>query len=259
VQVLAITNQKGGSCKTATAVNLAAALGERGKSVLVVDLDPQATASYHYGVKDAGRELLDVFTDNGNLSDVVADTDVDGVSLVPSSTWLVGVERALAGEVGAETILRSKLAGLNGEWDFCLLDCPPSLGTLTVNALAASDAVLVPVEAHVLALVGLEQLTHTVDVVRERLNPELVILGILACRVDRRSKHPMEVVAAMRKRYGRTVFKTYVRENIKVAEAPSFGKPVTRYAPSSSGAEDYRAVAGEVLKRQQRKQRRKAS
>jgi len=255
MQTIAITNQKGGSCKTATAVNLAAALGERGKSVLLVDLDPQATASYHYGIRDGGRELLDVFTKNGNLSDVVADTDVDGVSVVPSSTWLVGVEKALAGEVGAETILKGKLDELANGWDYCLLDCPPSLGALTVNALAASEAALVPVAAHISAAVGLVQLLHTLDLVRERLNPDLRVLGILPCRVDRRSKHPQEVVDLLRERYGREVFKNVIRENIAVAEAVPHGKPVLTYKPRSNGANDYREVAGEFLTRQRQRRR----
>lgn len=251
MRTLAIANQKGGSGKTTTAVNLAAALGEKGRRVLVVDLDPQASASNWYGIRDAGRGLLDVFTDNGNLADLVHVTDAPGVEVVPSSAWLVGVEKALASEVGAETILRQNLARLPpGRWDYVLVDCPPTLGVLTVNALAAVRELVVPVEAHVMALAGLAQLIKTVEMVRERLNPALALSGIVACRVDRRTRHSLEVVRELRGRFGNVVYNVVIRENVRLAEAPSFGQPITKYDPRSAGAEDYRALAGEVIEQE---------
>jgi chromosome partitioning protein len=254
VKTIAITNQKGGSGKTTTAVNLAAALVERGRQVLVIDLDPQASASQWLGVNDGGRGLLAVFTDNGNLLDIVYETGVSGLSLIPSSSWLVGVEKALAGEVGAELLFRKALRKLpRDRWDFVLVDCPPSLGLLTVAALAAVTAVLVPVEAHVMALAGVASLLQTVEVVKDRLNPELEVCGILACRVDARTRHAQEVVEQLRSRFGNVVYKGVIRENGRLAEAPSFAKPITEYEPHCAGAEDYRALAGEVLKQEKQK------
>ena len=246
-RLIAITNQKGGSGKTTSAVNLAAALAEGKHQVLLVDLDPQASASTWLGVKDGGRGLLDLLTEGGKLIDLVRQTNAPGVDLIPSSSWLVGVEKALAGEVAAETILRSHLANLPVQWKYILLDCPPALSLLTVNALAAAREVLVTVEAHVMALHGLARLIQTVGVIRERLNPELEITGILPCRVDVRTRHAQDVMEELRTRFGKLVFKTVIRENVRLAECPSFGQPITQYAPESHGAEDYRALAREIL------------
>ena len=246
-RLIAVTNHKGGSGKTTTAVNLAAALAERQPRVLVIDLDPQASASIWLGVKDGGRGLLDVLTEGGKLIDLVHRTDVPGVDLIPSSSWLVGIEKALSAEVAADTILRGHLAGLPPQWKFILLDCPPALGILTVNALAAVKEVLVTVEAHVMALQGLARLVQTVGVIRERLNPALQITGILACRLDVRTRHAQDVVEELRNRFGDQVFKTGIRENVRLAECPSFAQPITQYAPHSHGAEDYRALAQEVI------------
>jgi chromosome partitioning protein len=251
MRTIAVTNQKGGSCKTTTAVNLAATIAEKGRKVLLVDLDPQASASTWYGIKDGGRGLLDVFTANGTIAAIVAKTSIEGIDIVPSSSWLVGAEKALAGEVGAETILRRHLDHLpSNRWDYLFLDCPPSLGVLTVNALTAVREVLVPVEAHVMSLNGLAQLLQTVRVVKERLNPDLEIAGILTCRVNSRTRHALEVIQELRRRFGNVVYNVHVRENIRIAECPSFGQPITRYDPRSYGAEDYRALADEVLKQE---------
>jgi len=246
-RLIAVTNQKGGSGKTTSAVNLAAALAESKHPVLLVDLDAQASASTWLGVKDGGRGLLDLLTEGGKLIDLVRQTNAPGVDLIPSSSWLVGVEKALAGEVAAETILRGHLAGLPTQWKYILLDCPPALSLLTVNALAAAREVLVTVEAHVMALQGLARLIQTVGVIRERLNPELEITGILPCRVDARTRHAQDVVEELRTRFGKLVFKTGIRENVRLAECPSFGQPITQYAPDSHGAEDYRALAREII------------
>ncbi len=244
----AIANQKGGSGKTTTAVNLAAALGEAGRRVLVVDLDPQHSATAWLGVRDTGRGLYDLFVGDGDLSRVITSTGVPGVDLAPSSPWMVGVERILVGEVGAEQILRRNLAKLAADtWDYVLVDCPPTLGLLTVNALAAVQEVLVPVEAHVMALTGLAHLLHTVEVVRERLNNDLRVSGILACRVDARTRHAREVVEQLREHNGELVYRTVIRENIRLAECPSFAQPITRYDSKSSGAADYRALAQEII------------
>jgi chromosome partitioning protein len=248
MRTFAIVNQKGGSGKTTTSVSLAAALGEQGRRVLVVDLDPQHSASDWFGVKDAGKEVLGLLTDDGDPRDFIRPTGAPGVELIPSSSWLLGVEKILAGEVGAETILRRNLQRLPPErWDYLLVDCPPTLGVLTINALAAVEELLVPVEAHVMALSGLAQLLQTVELVRERLNSRLKISGILACRLDARTRHAREVVEQLRHRSGRLVYHTVIRENIRLAECPSFGRPITLYDPKSAGAADYRSLAQEII------------
>ena len=203
MRTFAIASQKGGSGKTTTSVNLAAALGEKGRRVLVIDLDPQHSTTAWFGIKNAGKGVLGIFADNGNMLELVQAAGMAGVDLVPSSSWLVGAEKMLAGEVGAETILRRNLDRLPPDrWDYVLIDCPPTLGVLTVNALVAAAELLVPVEAHVMALSGLAQLLQTVEVVRERLNPDLRVSGILACRVDFRTRHAREVVEQLRQRSG---------------------------------------------------------
>jgi chromosome partitioning protein len=248
MRTLAIANQKGGSGKTTTSVNLAAALGEKGRRVLVIDLDPQHSTTAWFGIKNTGKEVLGIFADNGNMLELVQAAGVPGVDLVPSSSWLVSAEKILAGEVGAETILRRNLDRLPpGQWDYVLIDCPPTLGVLTVNALVAARELLVPVEAHVMALSGLAQLLHTVEVVRDRLNPQLKVSGILACRVDSRTRHAREVVEQLRQRSGSLVYRTVIRENIRLAECPSFGQAIIQYDAKSAGAADYRALAEEII------------
>ena len=250
MRTFAIANQKGGSGKTTTCVNLAAALGEKERRVLLIDLDPQHSATAWLGLRDAGKGVYGLFVEDAVLTDLVHQTKAPGVDLVPSSPWLVGVERVLAGEVGAETILRRSLERLPGSWDYVLVDCPPTLGVLTVNALAAARELLVPVEAHVMALGGLAHLLHTVEVVKERLNPQLRLSGILACRVDVRTRHAREVVEQLRQHSGTLVYRTVIREHIRLAECPSFGQPITQYDPKSAGAVDYRALAAEIIEQE---------
>jgi len=253
MKTLAVAMQKGGSGKTTTAVNLAAALAETGKKVLVVDVDPQANASSWLGARDVGKGIFACLCENGSIADILVHTATKGVDLVPSSAWLVGAEKALATEIAAETLLRRKLKAVAGNYDVALIDTPPTLGVLTVGALVAADAVLVPVEAHVMALNGLAQLLNTVEAVRDRLNEDLALLGIVACRVDSRTRHAPEVVKELRKRFPKETFKTVIRENVRLAEAPSFGQAIMQYAPESAGAEDYRALTGEVLFRLKRR------
>jgi chromosome partitioning protein len=172
-----------------------------------------------------------------------------GVDVVPSSTWLASVDKALAGEVGAELLFQKALRRLPDRWDFVLVDCQPALGLLTVAALAACREALIPVEAHVMALAGLASLMQTVEVVRDRLNPSLEVSAIVACRADTRTRLAQDVEAHLRERFGPLVLKTVVRESVRLAEAPSFAQPITVYDPHGHGAEDYRAVAKELLKK----------
>lgn len=248
---IAIINQKGGSGKTTTTVNLAASLAEKKRKVLVIDLDPQASTSQWFGRSSIEKGLLSVLTENAPIDSIVAETDIENIAIIASSSWLIGLEKALANEVGAETILKQKLALLHHkQWHYILIDCPPTLGILTINALTACDEVIVPVEARIMAVNGLVQLLQTVDIVRHRLNDSLKISGILPCRVDSRTRHSKEVVEELRRNFSELVYKTAIRENVRLSEAPSFSKPITEYDPSSNGAYDYKAFALEVIKQE---------
>lgn len=246
---IAVVNQKGGVGKTTTTVNLAAALADVGRNVLLIDLDPQHSASTWYKAIQQGRGAYDLFTDpQADLLGFVMDTAVEGVSILPSSPLMYNVERALASEPGAEHTLKVKLKKLPASrFDYILIDCPPSLGLLTINALTAVNEVLVPVEAHVLGLHGLDKLVQTVGIVKDRLNATLSITGIVACRVKAQTRHAQEVMNDIRSRFPDVFFDTTIRENVRLTECPSQGVPITMYAPTSHGADDYRKLAQEVI------------
>jgi chromosome partitioning protein len=246
MRIIAVANQKGGSSKTTVSVNLAAGLVYHGKRVLLVDIDPQANASQWLGIHDTGKGLLDVFIGNGNLADIIHNTPF-GVDVIPSSTWMIQSEKLLHGEVGAETILRRKLKSLDDKWDYILIDCPPNLGILVINALVAAQEVIVPVLAQILSVVGLSQLLETLEVVKDRINPNIRISGIVTCRYDARTRHSQEVMEILKDRFGDLVCKTVIRENIRIAEAPSFSQPVSVYDPHSRGTEDFRQLAKEII------------
>jgi len=251
---IAIINQKGGSGKTTTAVNLAATLAERKRSILLIDLDPQGSTSSWFDVSIYDKGIYNVFVHNVHLTDSIIKTDITHIDLIPASQWLVGLEKALAHEVGTEKILsRSIKESSLKKYQYIIIDCPPNLGILTINALSAVNEIIIPVEARILALSGLVQLMQTVDVIKERLNPNLQIAGIVPCRVDARTNHAKEVVETLKSNFQGILYKTAIRENIKLSEAPSFSKPITLYDKNCYGSIDYRALAQEVIK-QERKQ-----
>lgn len=256
---IAIINQKGGVGKTTTAVNLSAALAAEGHRVCIVDLDPQAHASLHLGISlaEGAPSIYDVLTSEVRIADVKQQIN-DQLSIVPSHLDLAAAELELAGEVGRELILRDKLAQEKLDCDFLLIDCPPSLSILTLNALTAVSEVFLPLQPHFLALHGLSKLLRTIEVVTQRLNSNLRLSGVVLCMYDSGTRLAAEVSAdvdaffnqqsATDKSWeGAQTFKTRIRRNIRLAEAPSFGQSIFEYAPQSHGAEDYRDLAREVL------------
>ena len=251
MRTIAIVNQKGGSGKTTTAVNLSGALAEANKKVLLMDLDPQASASLWFGFKDHGKGLFEALTEDGKLEDAIQKTDFESLHIISSSPLLAGVEKVLANEVASEIILKTKVNSLPGRpWDYVLVDCPPTLGILSLNALTMANEVLIPVEARVMALHGLVQLLKTINLVKQRLNPHLKITGILPCRVDYRTKHSEEVLGQLQTRFEGQLFKTVIRENIRLAEAALHLKPITVYDPKCNGSKDYRALASEIIRQE---------
>lgn len=250
MEIMAILNQKGGSAKTTTAVNLSSALAELNKKVLLIDLDPQGSASIWLGFNNTSKDLFTLFTENVSILDIVSKTQVNGLDFVVSSPWLISADKALASEVGAEMILKNRLYEMNQKYlDYVFIDCPPNLGIMSLNALTAANKVLVPIETHIMAVQGLAQLLNTIKTVKDRLSPSLEIDGILPCRVNKRTRLSKDIISDLRSRFNSQVYQTTIRESVKLAEAPSFGKPITMYDGKSSGAEDYRSLAHEIIKR----------
>jgi chromosome partitioning protein len=257
---IAIINQKGGVGKTTTAVNLSAALSNSRQQVTLLDLDPQAHASLHLGLDpDASRaNIYQVLLGNASLADARYQLD-DRLAVVPSHIDLAAADLELGGEVGRELILRDKLSHAGWEDDYLLIDCPPSLGLLTLNALAAVDEVFLPLQPHFLALHGLSKLLGTIEAVSGRLNRQLRLTGVVLCMYESGTRLASEVSSDVESFFkavqdpqcpwsGARIFKTRVRRNIRLAEAPSFGQSIFDYAPESHGAEDYRNLVQEVLR-----------
>jgi len=247
-RVFAIANQKGGVGKTTTAINLAACLAEAGERSLVVDLDPQANATSGLGERANGTSSIDLL-DGVPLRELAKPTRFANLDLVPAKPDLAGTAAELSRRPDAEHYLAEALAGANGDYAFVFVDCPPSLGPLTVNALAAADRVIVPLQAEYYALEGLAQLVRSVDVIRARLNPRLAITGVVLTMVDRRTRLAADVDAEVRRHFGNLVFKASVPRSVRIAEAPSHGLPVTAYDRRSAGADAYWKVAMELVDR----------
>jgi chromosome partitioning protein len=246
-RVYAFANQKGGVGKTTTAINLAACLAEAGERSLVVDLDPQANATSGLGMRANGTSSYDLL-DGAPLEDLVKATAFDNLFLVPSKPELAGAAVELSRRDDGDRYLAQALEHADG-FDFVLLDCPPSLGPLTVNALAAADRVIVPVQAEYYALEGLAQLVQSIDLIKARLNPRLEIAGVLLTMADGRTRLSADVEAEVRRHFGELVFAAVVPRSVRVAEAPSHGLPVTHYDRRSRGAEAYWKVAMELVER----------
>ena len=246
-RVYAFANQKGGVGKTTTAINLAACLAEAGERALVVDLDPQANATSGLGMRANGTSSYDLL-DGAPLAELVKPTAFDNLFLVPSKPELAGAAVELSRRDDGDRYLAQALEHADG-FDFVLLDCPPSLGPLTVNALAAADRVIVPVQTEYYALEGLAQLVQSINLIKARLNPRLEIAGVLLTMTDGRTRLSADVEAEVRRHFGELVFTAVVPRSVRVAEAPSHGLPVTHYDRRSRGAEAYWKVAMELVER----------
>jgi chromosome partitioning protein len=250
-QVLAVVNQKGGVGKTTTAVNLATLLAVKGKSVLVIDVDPQgnATSGFGFDKNNLDKTIYDVLINNEPVKNALYSSGRENLSLIPANIQLAGAEIELVNLVSRETFLKRAIQELRNQFDFILMDCPPSLGLLTVNALTAADGVLVPIQSEYYALEGLTQLMETVTLIKRGLNPHLSIFGVVVTMFDARTQLAHQVANEVRRYFGDKVFRTIIPRNVRLSEAPSFGKAINEYDPRSKGAESYDALAREVIRR----------
>lgn len=253
-RVIAIVNQKGGVGKTTTTINLAAALTQLGQTVMLIDLDPQGNATTGLGARRGQRDitLYDIIVEEADLAGAQVQSGVPGLLLVASDMDLSSAELQIANSPNRTTRLKNAITKYTPKPDYILIDCPPSLSLLTVNALAAADSVIVPLQCEFFALEGLSQLLKTVEMAKAEINPGLVIDGVMLTMYDKRNRLSDQVAADVRKHLGRAVFKTMIPRNVRIAEAPSFGKPVLQYDPYCAGSQAYMKLGREVLRRHKR-------
>lgn len=249
MRTIALINQKGGVGKTTTAVNLGACLADLGKKVVLVDIDPQGNSSSWMGINinELDKSMFNVFHDNLSIKEILHETSIENMWVVPSNVTLAAIERTLANKLENDTILKKSISPLLSQFDYIILDCPPSLGLLTVNALSAVKEVIIPLETKVLALNGLVTLINTVNLVRDTLNPTLEVTGIVACMFDIRTNLSNKVVEKIKEKFHDKLFKSIIRESTQLAECPISNLPITRYAPDSRGTQDYMDLAREVI------------
>ena len=250
-RVIAIANQKGGVGKTTTSINLTAALAEAGKKVLVIDIDPQGNTTSGFGIdkNDLDDTVYELILGECSINDCIIKDVLPNVSVLPSNVNLAAAEIELIGVEKKEFILRNEVDYIKEQYDYILIDCPPSLSMLTVNAMTTASSVLVPIQCEYYALEGLSQLIHTVNLVKERLNPELDMEGVVFTMYDSRTNLSMQVVENVKNHLNQNIYNTLIPRNIRLAEAPSYGLPITKYDSKSAGAEAYRKLAKEVMKR----------
>lgn len=259
---IALTNQKGGVGKTTSAANLGACLASLERRVLMIDIDPQANLSIHFGVDvyaEQKKSVYDLMIGEARVEEIVTQSKIKGLDLLPSNINLAGAEIELVGVVGRETILKEAVAPVMAQYDYVLIDCPPSLGLLTLNALTTVREVFIPLQTEFFALQGMSKLIETIRLVRRRLNPDLQVSGIIACMYDGRTRLSQEVCANIQEYFPDRLFKSVIHKNVKLAEAPSHGKPIHTYDRASRGSRDYMALAREVLAQEDRLRREAAS
>lgn len=249
-RIISIANQKGGVGKTTTAVNIASSLAVLEKKVLLIDLDPQANATAGLGIDSKEQEITSyhLLTEDDSIDSAILDTEIEYLKLVPSHIDLVGAEIELISYKAREKQLKKKFSALESNFDFIIIDCPPSLGLLTLNALAASDSVLIPVQCEYYALEGLGQLLNTISIVRKHLNQSLEIEGVLLTMFDSRLRLSNQVVEEVKNHFGDKVFDTVISRNVRLSESPSHGKPAILYDALSTGAQNYLNLAKEIIK-----------